>query len=196
MIPLASRRLAVVCAAVVTVALPAAGSAQSLADVARAEQARRKQQTTPSKVYTNDSVKTDITPSMPSTPPVEGSAPAPDAKADAAPSTADAPATPVASAAGAERRDQAYWKGRITGAREQLERSKTFAEALQTRINALTADFVNRDDPAQQTVIGQNRTKAVAELDRVQREIASQTKAIAAIEDEARKAGVPSGWLR
>ena len=129
MIPLASRRLAVVCGAVLIVALPVAGSAQSLADVARAEQARRKQQSTPSKVYTNDSVKTDITPSTPSTPAVLGSTPAPDAPADATPATADTPAAPAAPAAGTERRDEAYWKGRITSAREQLERSKTFAES-------------------------------------------------------------------
>ena len=81
-------------------------------------------------------------------------------------------------------------------ARADLERSKTFADALQSRISALTTDFVNRDDPAQRAVIEQNRLKALAELERVQREIAAQTKAITAIEDEARKSGVPAGWLR
>ena len=194
MSPVASGRVAAVCAAVVLVALPALVGAQSLADVARAEQTRRMEQPKATKVYTNDSVKPDITPS---TPAVAGAA-----LADAATGVAGTTAAPAAADASAtqapagERKDQTYWKNRITGAREQLERSKTFAEALQTRINALSADFVNRDDPAQQRLIGQNRTKAVAELDRVQREIAANTKAIAAIEDEARKAGVPSGWLR
>lgn len=183
----ASRRLAAVCVAVLIGALPAAASAQSLADVARAEQARRKEHAKPAKVYTNDSVKSDPAPRSAG---VDGAA-APTAAPDAAP----APADQAAPAAG-ERRDQAYWKGRVSAAREQLERSRTFAEALQTRINALSADFINRDDPAQQRLISQNRTKAVAELDRVQREIASHTEAITAIEDEARKAGVPPGWLR
>lgn len=193
MMPTASRCLAAVCAAVLFVALPGAAAAQSLADVARAEQARRQGQPKSSKVYTNDSVKSDITPSTPV--PEGAAAAAADAAAvpDAAP--APAPAEAPATTSG-ERRDQAYWKARMTDAREQLERSKTFAEALQTRVNALSADFVNRDDPAQQAQIGQNRAKAVAELDRVQREIVSQTKAIATIEDEARKAGVPPGWLR
>ncbi len=192
MTPRASRRLAVACAIVLLGALPAATSAQSLADVARTEQARRKEQPKPAKVYTNDSVKTDITPSAT---PVEGAAQTPAATPEVAPDAAPASAD-AAAPAGGERKDQAYWKGRMTAAREQLERSRTFADALQTRINALNADFVNRDDPAQQRVIGQNRTKAVAELDRVQREVAAQTKAITAIEDEARKAGVPAGWLR
>ncbi len=127
----------------------------------------------------------------------DGAAPGASASADAPPASVPAGTDDVAPGLPAgERRDQAYWKSRMAGAREQLERSRTFAEALQTRINALTADFVNRDDPAQQAQIGQNRVKAVAELDRVQREIAGHTKSIAGIEDEARKAGVPPGWLR
>lgn len=193
MIPHASRRLSLV-VALVLIVLSSAVGAQSLADVARAEQARRKEQPKPSKVYTNDSIKTDITQSTPSVVPSDGTAPAAPADAVApAPASAEAP---KADSAGGERRDQAYWKGRMTSAREQLERSKTFGDALQSRVSALTQDFVNRDDPAQQSVIAQNRVKAVAELERVQREIVSQTKAIAAIEDEARKAGVPPGWLR
>ena len=30
---------------------------------------------------------------------------------------------------------------------EEVSRNETFAEALQSRINALSTDFVNRDDP-------------------------------------------------
>jgi hypothetical protein len=71
-----------------------------------------------------------------------------------------------------------------------------FLEALQSRINALTTDFVNRDDPAQRAVIEQDRKKALTELERVRREIADRTKAIADLEEQARKAGVPAGWLR
>ncbi len=84
----------------------------------------------------------------------------------------------------------------MTAARTQLERSRTFADALQSRIAALTVDFINRDDPAQRSVIEQDRTKALAELERVKKEMDDQAKAIAAIEDEARRAGVPPGWLR
>ena len=84
----------------------------------------------------------------------------------------------------------------MTGAREALSRSRMFAEALQSRINGLTTDFVNRDDPAQRDTIGAERQKAIAELDRVKREIVEQEKAITAIQEEARRAGVPAGWVR
>ena len=52
------------------------------------------------------------------------------------------------------------------------------------------------DDPAQRAAIEKKRLAAIAEQDRVKADIAVQTKAIAAIEDEARRAGVPPGWLR
>ena len=77
-----------------------------------------------------------------------------------------------------------------------LERAKTFAEALQSRINALNTDFVNRDDPAQRNVVAADRNKALAEMDRVKKEIEQHTKAIAGIQEEARRAGVPAGWVR
>jgi len=38
--------------------------------------------------------------------------------------------------------------------------------------------------------------RLVQELERLKKEIQQQTKAIADIEEEARRAGVPPGWLR
>ena len=46
-------------------------------------------------------------------------------------------------------RNQRYWKERIDAARLALERDSGYLDAMQTRINSLTTDFVNRDDPAQ-----------------------------------------------
>lgn len=168
----------------------AAQSPPPLAEVARAEEARRKALGKTSKVYTNDDLRPDITKTPP--PPMSANA------------TPGAPSTQVpalnlpggkAEPTPAEK-DQAYWKGRMGAARAAVDRSKIFADALQSRINALTADFTARDDPAQRSQIELERQRALAELDRVKKEIAEQTKAIADIEEEARKAGVPPGWLR
>ena len=41
-----------------------------------------------------------------------------------------------------------------------------------------------------------DRQKALTELDRVKKEIQQHTKALADLQEEARKAGVPPGWLR
>ncbi len=69
-------------------------------------------------------------------------------------------------------------------------------DALQSRINALTTDFVNRDDPYQRAVIEGDRVKAIAELERLKKELQLQTKAVDDLREEARRAGVPPGWLR
>ena len=80
--------------------------------------------------------------------------------------------------------------------REELRRNEMFAEALQTRINALSRDYVSRDNPAQRRQIGQDRAEALSELARVKQDVERGKKQIADIEEEARKAGVPPGWLR
>ena len=146
----------------------------------------------PAKVITNSDLKPDISRGIapPSTvTPAESATPTPANTTPGAPATAAKPDTAAA-------KGQAYWAGRMKDARDKQQRSQIFADSLQTRINSLTTDFVNRDDPAQRAKIESDRKAALAELERVKKEIDAQTKAIAAIEEEARRAGVPAGWLR
>jgi hypothetical protein len=170
-------------------------SAQSLGDVAKKEEARRKTVKAPSKVYTNGDLRSDGTappPSAPATPQpgAAGTQQVPPSPSGVQPKDGDKPA------ADEPQKDEAYWKARVAKARDDLDRAKTFAEALQSRINALTADFSARSDPAQRAVVGSDRNKALAELDRVKKEIDDHTKEIASIQEEARKANVPAGWVR
>ena len=170
-------------------------AAPTLVEVAKAEEARRKGVRKPAKVYTNGNLRGDnrsAAPQAPATPavpsPPSTTVPAVDLPGGTVPAAVPAPAPAT--------RDQAYWSGRMTAAQTAIERSRLFAESLQSRINALTTDFVNRDDPAQRAKIETDRKAAIAELDRVKKEMATQQQEIAAIEDEARRAGVPPGWLR
>ncbi len=186
--------LAGACVALFAVAAATAG-AQSLGDVARREEARRKGVKAPSKTYTNDSLG-PVEPVPAAASPV----PAPQADAASSGSGASAPAAASAGPAGTPApdalRDEKYWRGKLDAARSALSRAQMFQEALQSRINALSTDFVNRDDPAQRSVIAADRQKAMAELDRVKQESAELQKAIAAIQEEGRRAGAPAGWLR
>jgi hypothetical protein len=171
--------------------------AQSLADVARREEARRKAVAGSGKVYTNDGLE----PAPPSTGsvPVAPAAPAPapgSTPAAGSPAAPGAPVDPAAAAAAPLPKTEAEWRKRVTTERDALSRAQIFAEALQSRINVLSADFVNRDDPAQRNQVAAERTKALAELDRVKQEIQQHQKAITTIQDEARRAGVPAGWVR
>jgi hypothetical protein len=164
----------------------AAASAQSLADVARKEEARRKQVTKPSRVLTNKDLKPSEIP-LPPAGSDQAAAPAADApKADGQkPEEQDQQA-----------RDEQTWRDRMAKARADLEHSEMYLDALQSKINALWADFTSRDDPAQRAVIESDRKKALAEFDRVKQQVQDQKKAIDDLEEEARKAGVPPGWLR
>jgi hypothetical protein len=174
-------------------ALVVTASAQSVAEIARREAARRKAVATPAKVVTSDSLRRDpITPQPVPAAPAAGQT---DPGAQTPPAAGATPATP---APDPEQDPKAapYWQRRIAAARDALSRAQTFAEALQTRINALTTDFVNRDDPAQRAVIASDRDKALAELERVNGEIQQHQKSIVAIQEEARRAGVPAGWVR
>ena len=165
-------------------------STRPLADVARAEEARRKELRKPSRVLTNSSLIPDISKGIADPP---SATPSTGANAPPANTT---PATPAADTPPGAAKDQAFWAGRMKTARDQLSRTQIFMDSLQTRINSLTTDFVNRDDPAQRAKIETDRQQALAELERVKKELTDQQKAIAAIEDEARRAGVPAGWLR
>ena len=93
-------------------------------------------------------------------------------------------------------KDQAYWSGRKKELQSKLDSDQTLAEAMQTRINVLTADFSSRSDPVQRASVERDRNKALAELDRLHKAIDEGKKALAALDEEARKAGVPAGWLR
>jgi hypothetical protein len=185
-------------AGLVVFGVAAAASAQTLGDVAKKEAERRKTVKATGKVYTNDSLRTE----PPAPPPAQ-----PATQPATQPGTAQVAPSPSGAQAGTAQpgqqpaqpdptKTEAYWKQRITAERDALSRAQTFAEALQSRINVLSQDFVNRDDPAQRNVVAADRQKALAELDRVKNEIAQHTKAIADIQEEARKAGVPAGWVR
>jgi hypothetical protein len=169
-------------------------SAQSLGAVAKKEEARRKDVKTPAKVYTNSDLHADTGTVTPARPAVQagatGTEQVPPSPSGVQPNDGAKPA------ADEPKKDEAYWKDRLAKTRGDLDRAQTFADALQSRINALTTDFSARSDPAQRAVIGTDRQKALAELDRVKKEIEAHTKAIADIQEEARKAGAPTGWVR
>ena len=81
-------------------------------------------------------------------------------------------------------------------AHDDIRRNEAFLEAMQTRVNALTADFTARDDPSQRAKIAEDRQKALAEMARLKEDIEKGKKLVVDIEEEARRAGVPPGWIR
>jgi hypothetical protein len=163
--------------------------AQGLGEVARKEEERRKDIKAPAKVYTNKDL--GAVPGGPE-PGTVSSAPAPAAAAGTDAKVADDKDKDKAG----PQKDQAYWSGRRKDLQTRLESDQTLADALQSRINALTADFSSRADPVQRAGIERDRIKALSELDRMRKSVEDGKKALASLDEEARKAGVPAGWLR
>jgi len=158
---------------------------QTLADVAKKEEERRKTAPAPAKVYTNK----DLSPTPPAAPPTAAAAPA-------AKPADDKTAAGKDSTEKEQPKDQEYWSSRMKALQQQLDRDSTFADALQSKINALTTDFSARDDPAQRAIIERERQKSIAEQNRLKKAMEDDKKAIADLQEEARRAGVPPGWLR
>jgi hypothetical protein len=167
-------------------------SAQTLGELAKKEAARRKATPTAAKTYTNDDLK--------QVPPPAGTATSktaeelkdgkPGDSTKAEPEKVDATKPPQPA------KDEAHWRGRMTAAHEDIRRNEAFLEAMQTRVNALTADFTARDDPYQRAKIAEDRQKALAEMARLKEDIEKGKKLVTEIEEEARRAGVPPGWIR
>jgi hypothetical protein len=196
-------KISVYAAVTMLLASAAVSGAQGLADVARAEEARRKSVKAPSKTYTNDDLKGDnngatVASPSPSSEAPTTATPAANPAQSGKPAPTAAKPDPAKDAAKEQepKKDEKYWRDRITVAQQAMARNKVLVDALQSRVNALNTDFVNTDDPAQRAVVEQNRKTALAEMDRVKKDIDTRTKEITVIQEEARKANVPPGWLR
>jgi hypothetical protein len=186
-----------VAAAALLFGVSALAGAQPLGDVAKKEQQRRKTVAGSAKTYTNRDLGPGA-PKAPAQPPAPAATPAGQV---AGPGGAGDPAkTDIAVAAEAAEKDsrqtEEYWRERIDAAKSELQRNELFLEALQSRVNALATDFVNRDDPAQRAVLANDRLKALAEMERTKNLVVKLKAQIAEIEEEARQAGVPPGWVR
>ncbi len=161
-----------------------------LAEVARQEIERRASIVEKSRVYTNDDLRGGQR--------LTTTSAAPNSKSPGAivatTSGASAEVRPTDRAEPA--RDAAFWRERITAAREARQRAALIAAALQNRVDGLWAKFTARDDPFQRAEIEQDRLDALAELENTQAELEQRDQELLDLQEEARRAGVPPGWLR
>ena len=168
--------------------------------MARQEEVRRKDIKAPAKVYTNKDLgpvpeSSSGTPSAPGPAPA---APSETAKADdgKGKDTGKGTGTDTRKDTKDPKQGEAYWSGRKKDLLSKLDTDQTLADALQSRLNALNTDFINRDDPVQRAGIDRERQKTASELDRMKKSVADTKRALSDLDEEARKAGVPAGWLR
>ena len=176
--------------AIVLIIISAAGApASSFAQVALNESIRRLF-TPPARIRLNT---IDIPPPMPGPP--EPPAPLASAAIKLGADPADKEAADNAKLK-EDIGDENTWRLKMAGARAALEQDQVLYDSVQSRVNALVADFASRDDPAQRAEIERQRIRALDELTRLKKQILADTEAISAIEEDARKKGIPPGWIR
>ena len=183
-------------AALVLAMAPGAAPAQSLVETARQEKARRAAIAPEDRapVYTNDDLRGSGGLTVGTLP----SAAEPAARAGSGRAGRE---TAAGQDDGAEPETggvpgEDEWRARMTSAQEARARAELTASALQNRADGLWAQFTAMDDPARRRVVERQRSEALAELERTQAEAERLEQAIRDLHEEARRAGVPPGWLR
>ena len=194
------RRETIFTAAVATLLLSTAAdapAAQSLVEIAEQEKARRAAiaPEARSRTYTNDDLRDSGGLTVGATPAtVTQEADAGSGRAGRGIGT-DGGITDGESAGG-ETAGEDEWRARMTTVREAQARAELMASALQNRADGLWAQFTAMDDPARRSVVERQRTEAIGELERTRAEGERLDRQIRDIQEEARRAGVPPGWLR
>jgi hypothetical protein len=158
-------------------------AAQSLGEVAARTNKERKG--APAKVYTNDDLD-----AARSAPEGQGSVSTPGTAAAAPSGPAPAPAPTM---------DPAQrWRRDAKARRDGIVRSETKVAAIQARIDSLLLDMnpTNVGDPNRLQTVEAEKAKAMSDLEVAKAELAQARQALEDLEEDARKNGIPPGWLR
>jgi hypothetical protein len=195
-------RLVPVALALLLLAGPALVGAQSLGEVAKREQEKqdkkKKSGKPPAtvKVYTDEDLKkareseSGAVTVLPENGNLEAAAPA-SADDDEVVSGEGRPV-------GGRRRTEAFWRTRATQLREAADEADNKVKELEARIAALRNDMspTNVQDPNRLQSRDRDLREAMDSLDATRSAAETARKALADLEEEARRAGAPPGWVR
>jgi len=181
--------------------------AQSLADVANAEAARRASVAKPAKVYTNKDLADPATPEKPPEPPAPPAAPIPAAAepVEPTPPAARTPATSArrpasaktpARAAAAPPKDEGYWRNRRRVLETKLGSDIAAGDAARQRHVKLLEQPLEGLTSEQLKTLAADIQKATVELNRWTAAVQKDSTALKALEDEAQRANIPPERLR
>lgn len=189
-------------------------NAQTIADIARSERAKRKDAPKTAPITNARVAKAKPGSEVSSAPP----APTPDTTAPPAqalavsPIPATGPAAPAPEPAKAaetkpetkpepkpeppkDPRDEKWWRNQFDQARTDLRRAENQAAVAQLEVNAANRDYLTRaydPDGRGPSAIG----AATAKLDAANKGVDEARARLAALDEELRRAGAPAGWGR
>lgn len=159
--------------------MPSLCVAQSLAEAAAKEKARRKA-LTPSKTYTGDDLRRAGGPAATASPATESDAAAPAGDAASAPKAADgAPSGPKAKSDDEQRADREKgWRDKVAKTNEEISQLNADIAALQASVGDLSQNLYSNTRTSQLTQLEENKTK-----------LAAAQKTLADLQDEGRRNG-------
>ena len=180
----------------------ASAQAQSLADVARQEQERRKTIKTPARVYT----EADVQKSAPLTTggrpaseprrtlpvptssgaPKDGAVPSADAKSPEASGEKDKAAP----------KDEAGWRERVQQARDDLARSRRLLSAMEQQLIGLGIQASSAAIAGQTAPDAARQQEAAREVERLRADVEKHSSTLSTLEGQVRASGIPPGWVR
>jgi len=195
-------RLTLVSIVVLLIGAPVVARAQSLGEVAKREeekQEKKKKSGKPPakvKVYTDEDLKKarESESGALTVLPENGNL-----EAAAASSSADDGEVASGEGRSAGRQGkEAYWRGRAARLRQAVEEADAKVRDLEARITSLRNDMspTNTQDPNRLQTRDRELREAMDSLDVARREADTARKALADLDDEARRAGALPGWVR
>jgi hypothetical protein len=175
--------------------------AQSLADLARAEAARRAAVENPSPTIKKEDLKPVPPPAArPSAPVAPKSAEAAEQEPAQQGANANGGETSTESVDPAkprEKRDEAYWRKRFSDTRGAVNRANEDAAAVQARIAAIDADLQNPAlPPARQSTLQAERDRARAAVARFQQQAQELGGELANLEQRAKELKANPDWIK
>jgi lauroyl/myristoyl acyltransferase len=199
-------RMKLVALLVLLLGVPVLAQAQSLGEVAKREQEKQEKEKEKKKkksgkppatvkVYTEEDLKKarEAESGAVTVLPENGNL-----EAAAAASSEDNEVVSGEGGSGGRKGKEAYWRNRATQLRQAAEEADNKVKELEARIAALRNDMspTNVQDPNRLQSRDRELREAMDSLDATRSAAETARKALADLEEEARRAGVPPGWVR
>jgi len=162
--------------------------AQSLGDAARRIRAQKSSATKAKadRVYTNENLPRSTSISI-----IGGTEPVAATKSTAG------EAAPAASSADAAKAEEQTWKAKFAKARADVASEERRLDTLQRELNLAQIQAYTDPNQANREAFSRNELNTrTAEIDKQKQLVEAGKKAIADLEEELRKKGLPSGWAQ
>ncbi len=94
------------------------------------------------------------------------------------------------------KKDRKWWVSRKKKLEEKIASLKRKIEELQKKVNTLTTGFLIEQRPIAHQRLKDELEKTKGALERAKKDLEKARKELDKLYEEARKAGIPPGWLR